>query len=91
MEKTAYPFSHTERFNLYNALGFKVLHEHRVDINPAGERIEVNFATTSNEAIVKTAIQEAYLAGRRAGECAIQRKLGTLLGVAPCAQDDWKT
>ena len=77
-----------ERMKLYESLGFDVLHDHRVNINPMGERIEVDFSATDPEFIVQVAIKQAFEAGQRAGETALQNKLRGLLGAAKGDNDD---
>ena len=76
-----------ERMKLYESLGFDVLHDHRVNINPMGERIEVDFSATDPEFIVQVAIKQAFEAGQRAGQDALQRKLRGLLGAAKSEND----
>ena len=76
-----------ERMKLYESLGFDVLHDHRVNIKPTGERIEVDFSATDPEFIVQVAINQAFEAGLRAGQVALQCKLRGLLGAAKSEND----
>lgn len=75
----------TERFALYEGLGFDIIHNHIVNINPTGERIEVDFSAIDPDYLVQVAINKAYDAGLAAGEAALQAKLRSLLGVPALA------
>lgn len=70
------------RIKLYESLGFDILHNHRVNVNPMGEPVEVDFSATDEDYIVQVAIKKAFEAGQRAGEEALQAKLRNLLGAA---------
>lgn len=65
----------------YQSYGFDVVHNHIVNINPLGERIEVDFSATDPDFIVQVAIKKAYEEGQRAGQEALQAKMRSLLGV----------
>lgn len=71
-----------ERFKFYESLGFEILHNHRVNVNPMGEPVEVDFSATDPDFIVQVAVKKAFEAGQRAGEEALQAKLRSLLGAA---------
>ncbi len=71
-----------ERIKLYESLGFDILHNHRVNVNPMGEPVEVDFSATDPDFIVQIAVKKAFEAGQRAGEEALQAKLRGLLGAA---------
>lgn len=73
----------TERFELYQSLGFEIVHDHIVNINPKGERIEVDFSTTAAECIVPVAIAKAFEAGHQAGQAHLQNKVRDMLGLTP--------
>ena len=75
-----------EKFNRYESLGFEVIHEHRVNINPQGEHVEVDFSATGQEFLVQVAIKKAYEAGQRAGQEVFQEKMRTLLGLGLTAR-----
>ena len=72
----------------YHAHGFDLIHDHIVNVNPLGERVEVDFSATDPDLIVQVAIKKAYEAGQRAGEANLQAKLRGLLGVAAARSED---
>lgn len=74
-----------ERIKLYESLGFDILHNHLVNVNPMGEPVEVDFSATDPDFIVQIAVKKAFEAGQRAGEEALQAKLRSLLGAAKSA------
>lgn len=77
----------TARIALYDSYGFNILHNHRVDINPRGPAVEVDFSATDPAQLVQVAIKAAYEAGLQAGEAALQAKMRSLLGVGSSAVD----
>ena len=72
---------------MYQSHGFDVVHNHTVNINPQGERIEVDFSATDPDFIVRVAIKKAYEAGQRAGQETLQAKMRNLLGMEIPAKD----
>lgn len=72
-----------ERIQLYRSLGFELVHNDTVNINPSGVPIEVDFSAVASEYILQVAIQKAFDAGRNAGEEHLQTKVRHLLGIEP--------
>lgn len=75
----------TQQIAKYQSHGFEVIHLHTVNVNPLGERVDVDLSATDPTLLVQVAVKAAYEAGLRAGEAALQAKLRSLLGVGtPC-------
>jgi hypothetical protein len=58
-------YNNNDRFDLYVSLGFEVVHNDIVIVNPSGAvPIEIDFSAVSESAIMSHAIEKAYSIGK---------------------------